>query len=61
MEAWYALKRMLTHAFAPSGMLTYPCKDRIMLGTDYPFPLGESHAGLLIDGAPLTPEQKVLF
>lgn len=29
-----------------------------MLGTDYPFPLGESHAGKLIDGSSLSAQQK---
>ena len=32
--------------------------ERIALGTDYPFPLGEHRPGLLIEGADLAPEVK---
>ncbi len=34
-------------------------QDRIMLGSDYPFPLGEHVPGQLIEHAPLTDAQKV--
>ena len=48
------LLRMLT-------FFTACVQDRVMLGTDYPFPLGELNAGELIQSTPLlTKEQKVL-
>jgi len=34
-------------------------KDRICLGSDYPFPLGEHHPGSLIEGMPLSPDDKL--
>lgn len=34
-------------------------QNRIVLGTDYPFPLGEANAGKLIESSSLTREQKV--
>ncbi len=32
--------------------------ERVMLGSDYPFPLGEHHVGALIRSSPLTPHAK---
>lgn len=31
------------------NMLVLPCQDKVMLGTDYPFPLGELQPGSLIE------------
>jgi aminocarboxymuconate-semialdehyde decarboxylase len=32
--------------------------QRVALGSDYPFPLGEAHAGALIESADLSPQEK---
>src|SRR3984957_12469687 len=32
--------------------------DRVLLGSDYPYPLGELHAGTLIRESPVSPEVK---
>ncbi len=40
-------------------LVTVMGEDRVMLGSDYPFPLGELHPGLVIDDCPqLTAPQK---
>ena len=36
-------------------------QDRVILGSDYPFPLGEHHPGKLIETSDLADELKVDF
>ncbi len=33
-------------------------EDRVLLGSDYPYPLGEEHIGALIRGSDLSPRAK---
>ena len=37
------------------------CKDKIMLGTDYPFPLGELEPGKLIESSDYTDKTKEML
>jgi len=51
-DSWVADPRALRYLIDTCGA------DRIMLGTDYPFPLGEQHPGAGIAALGLDPEQE---
>jgi aminocarboxymuconate-semialdehyde decarboxylase len=55
-DSWVADDRALRYLIETVGI------DRVMMGTDYPFPLGEQEPGSYIDGLKLSaPEQAQLF
>lgn len=69
----YNVYGIISHKISPTlylGLLYFSCyhcsnqflQDRVMLGSDYPFPLGEHHPGKLIESVEeLDDELKVKF
>ena len=41
-----AIPKLVSH---PEHLVLFPRQDKVMLGTDYPFPLGELEPGSLIE------------